>query len=524
MEVTRIIKTILVLYLCDLIIAEFVKPDANEVPKPKKHVKKVLDDHEKKLDTLQEKMKLHAPKNPVKHDGKVPVDHKNEIPEEKRKLHAPKQPVKHHEGKVPVDHAKNEIPKEKLKVHAPKQPVKHAEKVLVNHARNDEKEHIPNEKQKVPVHDDKPVWQKKLKAEEDKVIEGGGDGPIEDASEDDNDIEETEQTEDTRTDEEEEDEEEEEEKEEEEDEDDSDSEEDEEVEKPKEEKKDDFLEKHIELKPPVVKRKVPTLSMINKHTFLEHVRMGNKFIANIGNLGCEKCQKFYEDYRLVLHYFHDTKQKVDAYLITEKQLLDEFNFQKDEYPAILYYRHGIPVLYEGALTATGVQSWVENHSKIAVKELTDDNFHRTVVVTDEKSSQWLVLFYDPQDPKCWRPLALTETLALKQDKLNIGIVDISKNKVLAGKLKDKSNIPSWFLFRKDDMIQLEFLERLTLRHIEETYKEASMTLQEKLGRAAVQVKGFLMYTGGAVTVVLFIFICLCKKVAYVGERRVKKGV
>ncbi|XP_072020969.1 uncharacterized protein [Amphiura filiformis] len=442
------------------------------------------------------------------------------------------------------------------------------------------------------------MWQKKLKAEEDKVVEGGGDGLFERAQEDDHDSEETEQTEDdddSETDhadedtDEEEDDDDEEEEEEEEDDSDSDSDSDDglyhtfhhggeirekgeissfdtsdvassdedgvfekdylrmkkEVTQPvvknwkgsslvlKEKKKEESIKKREEVKLPVVKkRKVPSLWLINKRMFLENVKLGNRFIACFGNLGCEKCQKFYEDYRLVLHYFHDTKQKVDAYLITEKQLLDEFNFQKDEYPAILYYRHGIPVLYEGALTATGVQSWVENHSKIAVKELTDDNFHRTVVVTDEKSSQWLVLFYDPQDPKCWRPLALTETLALKQDKLNIGIVDISKNKVLAGKLKDKSNIPSWFLFRKDDMIQLEFLERLTLRHIEETYKEASMTLQEKLGRAAVQVKsiyvslpqGFLMYTGGAVTVVLFIFICLCKKVAYVGERRVKKGV
>ena len=66
-----------------------------------------------------------------------------------------------------------------------------------------------------------------------------------------------------------------------------------------------------------------------------------------GNVACQKCQKFYDEFRLILHYFHDTKQKVDLFLVTDKLMLDDYGFNSDNYPVILYYRHGIPVIYDG---------------------------------------------------------------------------------------------------------------------------------------------------------------------------------
>ena len=51
----------------------------------------------------------------------------------------------------------------------------------------------------------------------------------------------------------------------------------------------------------------------------------------------------------------------------------------------------LPSCFSGELTATSLQHWIAGHDKRATTELTDANFKQLVAVTEDKTTQWLVL-------------------------------------------------------------------------------------------------------------------------------------
>lgn len=76
--------------------------------------------------------------------------------------------------------------------------------------------------------------------------------------------------------------------------------------------------------------------------------------------------------------------------VAESQLVRLYNPKKE--PALVFFRHGIPLLYDGAIKADEIFHNFDQNKIPAVKELTDDTFeHLTQAATGATTGDWLVL-------------------------------------------------------------------------------------------------------------------------------------
>lgn len=80
----------------------------------------------------------------------------------------------------------------------------------------------------------------------------------------------------------------------------------------------------------------------------------------------------------------------DVAKVTESQLVRLYNPKKE--PALVFFRHGIPLLYDGAINAEEILHHFDQNKMPTVKELTDDSFeHLTQAATGSTTGDWFVL-------------------------------------------------------------------------------------------------------------------------------------
>jgi hypothetical protein len=99
------------------------------------------------------------------------------------------------------------------------------------------------------------------------------------------------------------------------------------------------------------------------------------------------------------------------------------------FPSLIYFRRRNPILYDGDFKDSGtLWHWLRAHDEVAAWELTDDDFEsRTDSHSpDEGALDWLVMFYDSEDPDCNSFIATLETVAHKlRGLVHVGRVDTS---------------------------------------------------------------------------------------------------
>lgn len=63
-------------------------------------------------------------------------------------------------------------------------------------------------------------------------------------------------------------------------------------------------------------------------------------------------------------------------------------------PALVFFRHGIPLLYEGSTVAEEIYQHFDRNRVPIVKELTDDTFeHLTQASTGATTGDWFIQLY-----------------------------------------------------------------------------------------------------------------------------------
>lgn len=75
--------------------------------------------------------------------------------------------------------------------------------------------------------------------------------------------------------------------------------------------------------------------------------------------------------------------------VIESQLVRLYKTKKE--PALVFFRHGIPLLYDGPINAEEIFHHFDQNKMPAVKELTDDTFeHLTQAATGSTTGDWLI--------------------------------------------------------------------------------------------------------------------------------------
>lgn len=154
-------------------------------------------------------------------------------------------------------------------------------------------------------------------------------------------------------------------------------------------------------------------------TDLIHILTGEGDVVALFTRGnCAECDK-YEN--VVDNIQEEVKQSLGASVVQahDSNLIHIYDPSRE--PALLYFRRGIPILYNGAIDGEEIIQFFNDNREPAVKELSDDNFeHLTQASTGATTGDWFVFFYSAECVLCQRLYAVWESVggSLKR-KINV---------------------------------------------------------------------------------------------------------
>nr|AEE62060.1 unknown [Dendroctonus ponderosae] len=122
-------------------------------------------------------------------------------------------------------------------------------------------------------------------------------------------------------------------------------------------------------------------------------------------------------------------------------------------PAVVFFRHGIPLLYDGPIDDQIILDTFSNNKEPAVKELTDETFeHLTQAASGATTGDWFVQFYTTDCVECQRMQAKWEAVgAHLKSRMNIARVNRATTGAMTARRFDVFEVPTFILFKKGKM-------------------------------------------------------------------------
>ncbi|XP_046390833.1 thioredoxin domain-containing protein [Ischnura elegans] len=122
-------------------------------------------------------------------------------------------------------------------------------------------------------------------------------------------------------------------------------------------------------------------------------------------------------------------------------------------PALVFFRHGVPLLYDGPANEDEILRTLGENKEPVVKELYDDNFeHLTQVATGATTGDWFVMFYSNDCVECQRLQARWEAVGARlKTRLNVARVDKQNRGGATARRFNVRQTPTFILFRLGNM-------------------------------------------------------------------------
>ncbi|KAK4008185.1 thioredoxin domain-containing protein [Daphnia magna] len=119
-------------------------------------------------------------------------------------------------------------------------------------------------------------------------------------------------------------------------------------------------------------------------------------------------------------------------------------------PLVVYFRHGVPLLYDGPLNdEIMLETFVQN-KEAAVSHLNDDSFeHLTQAASGATTGDWFVMFYRDDSEPCMKFLAKWEYIASQlKGRINLAKVNIKDDGISTGSRFGVDQVPAFLFFRQ----------------------------------------------------------------------------
>ena len=192
--------------------------------------------------------------------------------------------------------------------------------------------------------------------------------------------------------------------------------------------------------------KSQTLQSVNDDDLLELIRDEEKLIVLFTKPNCDPCKE-YEKHFDNLH--EDFQKQLSALSVkaTNSHLARLYNPAKE--PALVFFRHGIPLLYSGELDDNEIYGFFEKNQSPAVKELTDKIFeHITQAATGATTGDWFVMFYGASCVDCQRLHGVWESVgASLRGRINVARIDANLAGLNTAKRFQVTKLPTFLFFR-----------------------------------------------------------------------------
>ncbi|CAD0197438.1 unnamed protein product [Chrysodeixis includens] len=196
----------------------------------------------------------------------------------------------------------------------------------------------------------------------------------------------------------------------------------------------------------LVKSSTETLQTVSDDDLLELIREKEKLIVIFSKPNCDKCVEF-ESHLDNLQ--DDFKKHLNAVSVkaTNSHLARLYNPAKE--PALVFFRHGVPLLFNGEPDENEIYGFFEKNQAPAVKELTDKIFeHITQAATGATTGDWFVMFYGASCVECQRLHAVWESVgATLKGRINVARMDANLAGLNTAKRFRVTKLPSFLFFR-----------------------------------------------------------------------------
>ncbi|CAK1546060.1 unnamed protein product [Leptosia nina] len=188
------------------------------------------------------------------------------------------------------------------------------------------------------------------------------------------------------------------------------------------------------------------LRSVSDDELLQLIKEEEKLLVLFHKPNCKECDKLES---LVDSLQEDFEKQLNALSVKviNSHLARLYSPTKE--PAIVFFRHGVPLLYNGEANEGELYGYLEQNQSPSVKELTDKIFeHLTQAATGATTGDWFVMFYGASCVECQRLHAVWEGVgATLRGRVNVARMDSNLAGSLTAKRFKVTKLPAFLFFR-----------------------------------------------------------------------------
>jgi len=196
------------------------------------------------------------------------------------------------------------------------------------------------------------------------------------------------------------------------------------------------------------------LEIVNDEELLSLIRTEKYVVVLFTKRDCEPCDKFENELAILRE---DIVDSLNAWVVKAvgSQLVRLYSPTNE--PALVFFRHGVPLLYDGPINDELILHTLTSNKEPIVKELTDDTFeHLTQAATGATTGDWFVMFYTTECVDCQRLQARWEAVGAQlKTRLNVARVNRGGAGAATARRFEVFDVPMFMLFRQGKMYRYQ---------------------------------------------------------------------
>lgn len=196
------------------------------------------------------------------------------------------------------------------------------------------------------------------------------------------------------------------------------------------------------------------LELVSEEALLSLIKTEKYVVILFTRNDCAACDNYENE---LVHLRESLMDSLSASVVkvVSSQLLRVYTTSKE--PVIVFYRHGIPLLYDGALNDEEILTTLTENKELNVKELTDDTFeHLTQASSGATTGDWFVMFYSPDCLECIKMVARWEAVGGKlKQRINVARIDKHTTGASTARRFKVVQAPEFILFRHGKMYRYQ---------------------------------------------------------------------
>ncbi|XP_057656515.1 thioredoxin domain-containing protein [Diorhabda carinulata] len=192
------------------------------------------------------------------------------------------------------------------------------------------------------------------------------------------------------------------------------------------------------------------LEVVQDDEVLNLIRTEKYVVVLFSRKYCEPCDNFENE---LTSLREDLVETLNAWVVKVEDSQLSRLYSPDKEPILVFFRHGIPLLYDGPVNDEYILHTFTTNKEPLSKELTDNTFeHLTQASTGATTGDWFVMFYSTDCVECSRLQARWEAVgAYIKSRINIARVNKGGSGAVTGRRFDVTTVPAFILFRQGKM-------------------------------------------------------------------------